>query len=310
MKTGVAGPNIMGIQRRRKRRTLGDWIFDIFAHTVVALAAVITVYPFIYVLSMSISSPDAVIAKEVFFLPKGFDLSAYRVVFADNEVWRGYGNTLWYTSVGTALNLLFTLLAAFALSKKRFFARRFFTFIFVFTMFFSGGMIPLFIVVVRLGLYNTRWAMICVSLVTTWNLIICRTFFESLPEDLFESARLDGAGEWYTLFRIALPLSTPVIAVLTLFYAVGWWNSWFMFVLYSSDQSLQPLQIYLRRVLITATPESLKEQMPGGVFSEMAFAMLKIRYTVIIITVLPIITVYPFLQKYFVKGVMIGALKG
>ncbi len=203
------------------KKKLSDVIFDVFVYGCVAIALVVTLYPFLYVVSMSISDPEAVIKKEVFLFPKGFSLTAFRVVLKEPTIWRSYYNTLWYTAVGTSFNLAFTVMAAYPLSKRSFFARNFFIAVFVLTMFFTGGMIPRFILIIKIGLFDPRWALIFPTLINNWNLIICRTFFQTLPEDLFESARIEGCGEWRILWKIALPLSKPIVAVLTLFYGYG-----------------------------------------------------------------------------------------
>ena len=293
----------------RRALTIEDVLVDTFVYLGVALAFVVTLYPFVFVLSMSISDPVAVARREIFLLPKGFSLDAYRTVLNDPTVIRSYYNTIWYTSVGTVLNLVFTVMAAYPLSKRNFSARGVLMFLFVFTMFFSGGLIPLFVLVVKLGLYATRWAIVIPPLIAMFNLIICRTFFQTLPEDLFECARIEGAGEWRIVWKIVLPLSRPIIAVLVLFYGIGHWNSIFPALLYLPDADLQPIQIYLRRVLIQASPEAV-QQFETGESGRGVMAMVQIKFAVMIVAVLPILLLYPFLQKYFVKGVLIGALKG
>ena len=297
------------MKRYRSELSIEDVILDITVYVGVIFAFVVTLYPFIYVLSMSISDPGAVLRREVFLWPKGLSLQAYRTVFNDESIWRSYYNTVWYTVVGTVLNLVFTIMAAYPLSKKKFSGRGFFTFIFVFTMFFTGGLIPHFILVVKLGLYNSRWAIVLPPLIATYNLIICRTFFQTLPEDLFECARIEGAGEWRIVWQIVLPLSAPIVAVLALFYGIGHWNSFFPALLYLPNGKLQPIQLYLRRVLIQASPEAV-QQFETGEAGKGILAMLQVKYAVMIVAILPITLLYPFLQKYFVKGVMIGALKG
>ena len=297
------------LRRRRKVKTLEDVIFDIVVYGGVLTAFVVTLYPFIYVLSMSISAPESVLRREVFLWPKGFSLQAYRTVFNDSTIWRSYYNTIWYTVVGTLLNLTFTIMAAYPLSKRDFTARGFFTFLFVFTMFFSGGLIPQFILVVKLGIYNSRLAMVLPPLIITYYLIICRTFFQQLPDELFDCARIEGAGEWRIILKIVLPLSAPIIAVLGLFYGIFHWNSFFPALLYLPKSTLQPIQLYLRRVLIQASPEAVA-QFETGEAGRGIMAMLQIKYAVMIVAILPITVLYPFLQKYFVQGVMIGALKG
>lgn len=293
----------------RKALTVEDVTVDIVVYLGVLFAFIITLYPFVFVLSMSVSDPVAVAKRDIFLLPKGFSLAAYRTVLSDPTVIRSYYNTIWYTGVGTALNLVFTVMAAYPLSKRTFSARRILMFLFVLTMFFSGGLIPLFVLVVKLGLYGTRWAIVIPTLIATFNLIICRTFFQTLPEELFESARIEGAGEWRIVWKIVLPLSKPIIAVMVLFYGIAHWNSFFSALLYLPKADLQPIQLYLRRVLIQASPEAV-EQFETGEGGMGIMSMVQIKFAVMIVAVLPIILLYPFLQKYFVKGVLIGALKG
>ena len=293
----------------RRALTVEDVVVDTVVYVGVAFAFVITLYPFVFVLSMSISDPVAVVRREVFLLPKGFSLAAYRTVLSDPVVLRSYYNTIWYTGVGTALNLVFTVMAAYPLSKRNFSARGVLMFLFVLTMFFSGGLIPLFVLVVKVGLYATRWAIVIPTLIGTFYLIICRTFFQTLPEDLFECARIEGAGEWRIVWKIVVPLSRPIIAVLVLFYGVNHWNSFFPALLYLPKADLQPIQLYLRRVLIQASPEAVR-QFETGEAGEGIMAMVQIKFAVMIVAVLPILLLYPFLQRYFVKGVLIGALKG
>ncbi len=286
-----------------------DCIYDFIVYTVVTVVIIITLYPFLYVLSMSISNSQAVVRGEVLVFPVGFSLNAYAVVFSNRDIWINYYNTLWYTVVGTTLNVFFTVLFAYPLSKKRFFARNFFMIMMVITMFFSGGLIPSYILVVKLGLYAKRMAVIIPSLILAWNVIISRTFFQTLPEDLFENARIEGASESQILSKIVIPLSKPIIAVLVLFYGINHWNSFFPALLFLPDPKLHPIQIYLRRVLIQSSPEAIAKY-NSGPMAEGLLTLLQVKYAVIIVAILPILTLYPFLQKYFVKGVMIGALKG
>lgn len=299
----------MGRAGVRRTLTVEDVTVDIVVYLGVLFAFIITLYPFVFVLSMSVSDPVAVARRDVFLFPKGFSLSAYRTVLSDPTVLRSYYNTIWYTGVGTALNLVFTVMAAYPLSKRNFSARRILMFLFVLTMFFSGGLIPLFVLVVKLGLYGTRWAIVIPTAIATFNLIICRTFFQTLPEELFECARIEGAGEWRIVWKIVLPLSKPIIAVMVLFYGISHWNSFFPALLYLPKSDLQPIQLYLRRVLIQASPEAV-QQFETGEGGMGIMAMVQIKFAVMIVAVLPIILLYPFLQKYFVKGVLIGALKG
>ena len=289
------------------KRTRGEILSDMLIVLVGLFVILITLLPFLHVAAMSLADPMKALREEIFLIPWGFNLEAYRMVFQNTTFLLSYGNTFWYTGVGTLVNILFTITLAFPLARRQFVLRRPVMLLITFTMFFSGGLVPTFIVVSRLGLYNTRWAVILPYAISTYNLIVCRTFFENIPETLLESAKLDGASEYRILANVILPLSMPILAVLVLFYAVGHWNSYFSAVLYLSDTKLQPLQIYLRRVLIQATSE-MATDMKDGLDRDMAVYQLK--YAAIIVSILPIIVLYPFLQRYFVQGVMIGAIKG
>lgn len=289
------------------KKSAGEKVFEGAIAFLLILIILITLYPFVYVFSASISDPKEVAAQNVWLLPKGFSLESYRMAFENPDLWQSYYNTIWYTVVGTALNVLVTVIGAYPLSRKDFFGKGFFMVFIAITMFFSGGLIPMFILVKNLNLYNTRWALILPGLVTTWNLIIARVYFQSsIPESLPEAAKIDGCTDIGILFKIVLPLSTPILAVLTLYYAVGHWNSYFNALIYLADRKLQPVQIYLMKVLIEQSEEALGGM--EGVSSRSMYAV-QMRYTIIIIVILPILCVYPFLQKYFVKGVMIGAIK-
>jgi putative aldouronate transport system permease protein len=287
-------------------RTWGDRISYGFICAILAVALLITLYPFVYVLSMSISNPIHVMNNSVWLFPKGFSLETYKKVFENGEIWVAYGNTLFYTVVGTAINVVMTFLAAYPLSRRTFSGRKFIMVGVVVTMFFSGGLIPSFILINELGLYDTRWALLLPGAVSAFNIIIARTFFQNIPESLFESARMDGANDIGILFRIVLPLSKAVLAVLTLFYAVGHWNNYFNAMLYVSNVKLQPVSLYLMKILIQNQDPTMQDMRDA--LDRMLFSM-QLKYTMIVITTLPIVCIYPFLQKYFVQGVMIGSLK-
>lgn len=291
----------------RARRDQSTLLGDVLLYAVGVFVIIITLLPFIHVAAMSLADPFKAMREEIFLIPWGINLDAYKLVFQNSSFITAYLNTFWYTGVGTLVNVALTVLLAYPLSRKEFILRRPLMLAITFTMFFSGGLVPTFIIVSRLGIYNTRWALILPTAISTWNLIVCRTFFEGIPESLVESAKLDGASEFFILRKIVLMLSLPIIAVLVLFYAVGHWNSYFSAVLYLSDTKLQPLQIYLRRVLIQATSE-MGGDMKEGFDRDLAVHQLK--YAAIIVSILPIIVLYPFLQRYFVQGVMIGAIKG
>ncbi|MCL2478926.1 MAG: carbohydrate ABC transporter permease [Treponema sp.] len=288
------------------RKTPGDIVFSVVTNIFVFLVVVITLYPFVFIASSSISDPGAVTRMEVWLFPKGFNISSYERVFKDDQLWVTYRNTLWYVLVGTAISLVMTTLLAYPLSRRKFYGRRFIMIAITFTMFFSGGMIPIFILIRSLHMINTRWALVIPSAISTYNLIITRTFFEGIPESMHEMATIDGAGELRIFFQMFLPLSMPILATLVLFYAVGQWNSYFNAMLYLSKENLYPLQIFLRKILLMyeANDLVLDIQIDRNDISR------TIRYATIMISTLPIICVYPFVQKYFVKGVMIGAIKG
>lgn len=280
---------------------------DLFIRFLLLLVSVGTVYPFIYVFSMSVSSLDEVMKQSIVLLPKGFSLESYRMVFKNPEFWQSYYNTFWYTLFGTAFTVLMTILAAYPLSKKRMPFRKSIMLFFTLTMLFNGGIIPGYILVSSLGLYNTRWAIIIPFTVGAYYIILARTFFQTLPESLEESAKIDGANEIRVLVSIYLPLSMPIIAVLVLFNAVAFWNSFFTALIFLADSKLMPIQIYLRRILIDASAELLRNIQGSNL--ERAGYMTQLKYSSIMITILPIIIVYPFLQKYFVAGIMIGSIK-
>lgn len=289
--------------RRRRRLT----VFDIAIGLVLLLLTLTTLYPFLYIVSMSISSPDAVMRQEVVLLPIGFSLGSYGMVFENPEVWLAYANSIYYAVFGTMLNLFCTLTGAYALSRKEFSWGRTIMKLVTLTLIFSGGLIPTFLLVSSLGLYNTRASMIIPVAVNAWNLIIARSFFVSnIHDELPESARMDGAGEIRIFVRIVLPLSLAVIAVQTLFYAVFHWNAWFRASIYLSRVELQPLQLYLKKVLLMASPDMLLGV--EDAFERVAYAM-QLKYAVIVVAMLPILMVYPFVEKHFVKGVMLGAVK-
>lgn len=248
-----------------------------------------------------------VVSQSIWLLPKGFSLESYKLVFENPDIWTAYYNTIWYVVVGTLINVIMTMLASYPLSRKKFFLRNQLMLFISFTMFFSGGIVPGFILIKWLNLYNTRWAIVIPGAVGAWYVIIARQYLQTIPDSIHECATIDGAGELRIMLQIFMPLAKPILAVLTLFYAVGHWNQYFAALLYLPNQKLQPIQLYLVKVLIQNSEEALRN-MPGGMDRSQYAAQLK--YAVIIVTILPILTIYPFLQKYFVKGVMIGSIKG
>lgn len=296
------------------KETKEDKIFKIIIFLFLTAALLIVLYPVIYIISASISDPRAVNSGEMWLLPKGITFEGYRIIFENSDIWRGYLNTIFYTALGTTINLAVTIPAAYALSRTDFYGRNFFTGMFVLTMFFSGGLIPTYLVVQSLGLVDTIWAMVLPNAAAVWNIIIARVFFQSsIPRGLEEAATIDGASNFRLFTQIILPLSAPIIAVMALFYGVGHWNGYFNALIYLSDKELYPLQLVLREILVLQDMSSSNTNMSGSMaevmHSKQQLAAI-IKYGVMIVSTLPIIVVYPFLQRFFVKGVMIGSLKG
>lgn len=283
-------------------------VFDYVNIAVMLLILMATLYPLYYMGIVSISSALPVQRGEVLFWPKGFNLKAYEIVLKDPYIVRSYLNTLLYTSSGVAINLLMTILCAYPLSRKYLYGRSLFSFFVIFTMFFDGGLIPRYLVVHSLGMVNTIWAILLPTAISVFNLILMRTFFENIPEELLESARVDGSGEWRALAQIVLPLSLPVLATLFIFYAVAHWNSFFPALIYLNEKSLYPLQITVCNIVIQGELAAQVSDM--GSEEGMTIMSLNVKYAVVYVAILPILAVYPFVQKYFVHGAMLGAVKG
>ncbi|WP_020616492.1 carbohydrate ABC transporter permease [Paenibacillus daejeonensis] len=288
------------------KRSLGEKIFDSLNIIFLTVCSFLFLYPMWYVLVSSFSDAYAIASSRVTFWPVGFNFNAYKLVFEDARIWEAYGNTLFYVGAGTAINLVLTTLGAYPLSRRNLDGKSFFMAFIVFTMFFSGGLIPAYLNVRELGLFDTRWALLLPGAISAFNLIVMRTFFQGIPDSLIESGKIDGANDIKILLRIVLPLSMPVIAVMTLFYAVGHWNSWFAAMIYLQDRSLYPLQLILREILIQSSAQNM---LSGATQDEVFRISESIKFATIIVATLPILVIYPFLQRYFVKGVMIGAIK-
>ena len=292
------------------KKTSGDYIFDTMNYFLLIFLMLITVYPIYYILIASMSSPAA-IAKHgaMMFWPEDITFKYYKAVFENPMIFIGYRNTIFIVAVGTTINMIMTIFAAYTLSRKWLMGRRLFMVIIVITMFFGGGLIPSFLLVKQLGLYNSIWALIIPGAVSSWNIILMRTYFMGIPDSLEESAKMDGANDFYVLFGIILPVSTPILAVMTLFYSVGHWNSWFAASIYLKDKNLYPLQLVLRSILLSGSLQDMGET--GINTSPNAREIAKgLKYATVIVSTLPILFVYPFIQKYFIKGIMIGSLKG
>jgi len=291
-------------------RSFGDRIFNLINYTLLTVLTLIVLYPLVFVLSASISNPEHVLRGEMWLIPKGFNLDAYTKIFQNKDILLGYSNTILYTVIGTALNVVMTICAAYPLSRRDLAGRGLVTGLIVFTMFFGGGLIPTYLLIKNLNMLDTLWVMIIPNAVSVWNIIIMRTFFQqSIPGELQESAMIDGCTHIQTLLRIVLPLSMPIIAVMVLFYAVGHWNSYFNALIYLTTKEKFPLQLILREILIQSdSGEFVKLTSESAVRMKMSVEGLK--YAVLVVANLPMLILYPFLQRYFVKGIMIGALKG
>lgn len=286
------------------RLSFGEKVFQIFVIAFLASVCICMIYPFIHVLSISLSTSAEALRPGLHWYPHEISLGAWGRVFTTDSVWIAFGNTVFRSVVGTFLALLFMAMGAYPLSKKYLPHRNFYTMFIVVTMFFGGGLIPTYLLIKSLGFIDSRWSLIIPGLISTYSMLILRNFFMSLPEELEDSAKIDGASDLRILFTIVLPLSKPILATLALWSAVGHWNAWFDAMLYIQDQSKTVLQILLRRIVITAEGDNLlavpiEEQAPET-----------LKAAIIMFTALPILVVYPFLQKYFVQGVLVGSLKG
>ena len=291
-----------------KKRCASDRVFYFLVWFQIIFGFFITLLPFMYVISVSFSDIHAINRGQVGIWPVGFNLDGYKQVLGQQKLWRAYYNTLWYTVVGTVLNIVFTVIAAYPLSRYTFSGRKFLNFFIAFTMYFGGGMIPFYLLMVKLGLYNTRWVMVIPSLISTWNIMLCRSAFTEMPNELVESAQIDGASDWLILRRIAIPLIKPTLAVVTMYYAIGHWNDFMTPLIYINKESLQPMQLLLRRILAQFSTDFTQGMNIMAALKSVV--SVQIRYVTIVVAIAPILLVYPFIQKYFVKGVMLGAVKG
>jgi putative aldouronate transport system permease protein len=285
----------------------GERIFNFGNLLVLGVIGLLCLYPFIYTLSISLSTATEASRQGFHLFPREISLASYKMVLTNPDIVRGYVNTLVRTVLGTALTVVACCVAAYPLARKEMPHRALMTFLIVFTMLFSGGMVPGYLLIKKLGLVNTVWALVLPGMLGAFNIVIIKNFFQSLPESLAESARMDGASEWTVLFHIYMPLSKPVLATVALWSAVGHWNAWFDALLYITDDRKQVLQTFLQRIVI----ESSTQLMELGVTdtSVVQFTTETIKAATIIVTILPIICVYPFVQKYFVKGILLGGVK-
>lgn len=290
------------------KSTFGDKVFYFFNVLVLAILAAIIIYPLYFIIIASISDPDAVLGGKVILYPVDITLSGYEKIIQRVDVWRGYANTIIYTLITVALSLVVTIPAGWALSRKTLPGKKFFMIFFIIPMFFGGGLIPFYNVMSSLGLLNSFWSIILPSILSVWNLFMTKTFFESsIPDGLIEAAKIDGAGAFRTFGMIVLPLAKAVIAVMALYYAVGQWNSYFNAMIFLQNEELYPLQLVLKEILIAS------ESTVGGsgetILEQYRLAN-QLKYVSVIVSSLPVIMLYPFVQKHFQQGVMIGSLKG
>ena len=295
---------------RFKNYSLGDKCFIILVIVLLSFMFIAVLYPCIFVLSASFSSGSAVQAGKVVLLPVDITLEGYKTVLNTHKVWLGYRNSIFYTVCGTAINIAITMTAAYCLSRKDLPGRNYVMLAFTFTMFFNGGMIPMYVQVTRLGLLNTVWALMLPNAISVYNLIVARTFIvNSIPTELLEASQIDGCSDIRYYLSIVLPLSKAIIAVECLFYAVGHWNAYFNAMIYLNDSNLYPLTIFLREILMSANidPSTISDPELQAKLADMVGI---IKYALIVVAVVPVLLIYPFVQKYFVQGVMIGSVKG
>jgi len=296
------------IKNKLNKYTIGDYIFDAFNYLFLIALMFVTFYPMYYVVTASVTNNLTLLSNQGFlWYPQGFNVESYRLAFSHPLIVSGYKNIIFVMVIGLTINISLTLFAAFFLASKDVYFKKPVLFIILFTMFFSGGMIPIFLNIQSLGLYNSLWALILPGAISVYNCIICRTAISVIPESLSESARIDGANDITILFRIIMPLIKPTIVVLILYYGIGHWNSWFPASIYIRDTMKLPIQNILRSILIANSDilnAAATERDQVDMFSE------TIKYAAIVITTVPILCIYPFLQRFFVKGVMLGSVKG
>lgn len=294
-------------------QSYSDRVFEIFNKILVWFFIIIIMYPLLYIVSASISDPSYVNSGEMWLLPKGITFEGFQRVFQNSDIWIGYRNTIFYTLLGTFINLAVTLPAAYALSRRELVGKGIIMAMLVFTMFFDGGLIPTYLLVRDLGMVNTIWAMVIPNAAAMWNIIVTMTFFRvTIPTTLEEAAEIDGASQLRTFFQIVLPLSLPIIAVMALFYGVGHWNQYFSAMIYLHDKDLFPLQLFLRDILIQQqmTADMMMQSGSAEALSQHARIADIIKYAVMIVSAAPLLIIYPFLQRFFLRGVMIGSIKG
>lgn len=288
----------------------GSMFADILIYLVLGILCFITLYPLYNVLILSLSAPQEAATMKVYLWPKGFSIESYKLIVTDIRMWRSYGYTILYAAAGTLLMIFTSAIAAYPLTSKNLFGRKFVVAFILVPMYFGGGLIPTYLLMTRLHLYNNIWAMIVPGAVGIWNIILVKTYFSSIPVSLKESVQMDGANNYQILWGIYLPLSGPILAVVAIYTIVGIWNSWFNAMVYLPDENIQPLQLYLRRVLVEQSVDLTRlTSADAEAAVKKMLSNVQMRYAMIIFTSLPVLVTYPFFQKYFLKGVMLGSLK-
>lgn len=294
----------------KKRIKSSDTLFYIIIGIVMFFLTIIVLYPIVYIVSASFSSSAAVTEGRVWLWPVDFSLEAYKAVFKYSDLWIGYRNTIFYVVVGTIMNVAVEMVCAYPLARKDLWGKSVISFLFTFTMLFGGGMIPNYLLVKNLGMLNTAWALLIPGLMSVYNVIVARTFIQNnIPEELLEAAQIDGCNDTQFFFKMVLPLSKAIIAVLTLWHAVGHWNSYFSAFLYITEEKLYPLQVFLKEILVQS---NVNTEVVGDVADALQMQNLKqlLKYAIIVVSTVPLFAFYPFVQKHFVKGVTIGSVKG
>lgn len=292
------------------KRSKEDIFFDIFNYAILGIITVLVLYPLYFIVIASFSDPDAINTGQVVFFPKGFNTLGYQRIFENTKIWRAYGNTIFYTFVGTAINIIMTMVFAYPLSRKDFSGRKFMTFFMMFTMYFQGGLMPTYLLMQKIGLYDTPWVMVLLPALNVFNVIIAKTNIQhNIPEELYEAASIDGCSHFKFFWQIVMPLSKSIMAVLVLYYGVAHWNEFMNGLVYLRDEGLYPLQLVLRGILVQNQASADMMTDIESMLEQQKAAEL-IKYGLIIVSALPVLVIYPFLQKYFAKGVMVGAVKG
>lgn len=292
------------------KRSKEDIFFDIFNYAILGIITVLVLYPLYFIVIASFSDPDAINTGQVVFFPMGFNTLGYQRIFENTKIWRAYGNTIFYTFVGTAINIIMTMVFAYPLSRKDFSGRKFMTFFMMFTMYFQGGLMPTYLLMQKIGLYDTPWVMVLLPALNVFNVIIAKTNIQhNIPEELYEAASIDGCSHFKFFWQIVMPLSKSIMAVLVLYYGVAHWNEFMNGLVYLRDEGLYPLQLVLRGILVQNQASADMMTDIESMLEQQKAAEL-IKYGLIIVSALPVLVIYPFLQKYFAKGVMVGAVKG